>query len=132
MTAEIIVMNKNAIALAADSAVTFQVPSEEGLKQKIYNTTNKLFTLSKYHPVGIMIFGNSEILNVPWEVVIKTFRQQLGMKVHKTVEEYAIDFISYVGKFFTDRDQENHFFQDLVSFFHGLILQNINEEVKNI
>ena len=51
LTAEIIIMNKTAVALAADSAVTIGV---EG--KKTYNTVNKLFTLSKYHPVGIMIY----------------------------------------------------------------------------
>ena len=51
MTAEIAIMNKTAIALAADSAVTI------GRGKKIFNTVNKLFTLSKYHPVAIMIYG---------------------------------------------------------------------------
>jgi hypothetical protein len=48
MTAEIAIMNKTAVALAADSAVTI----EQDKGQKIFNTVNKLFTLSKYHPVG--------------------------------------------------------------------------------
>jgi hypothetical protein len=47
MTAEIAVLNRNAVAMAADSAVTLQLP--EG--NKIY-LTNKLFALSKYEPVG--------------------------------------------------------------------------------
>jgi hypothetical protein len=44
VTAEIAILNKLGVALAADSAVT--VETEGG--QKIYNTVNKLFTLSKY------------------------------------------------------------------------------------
>jgi hypothetical protein len=42
MTAEVAVMNKMAVALAADSAVT--VSHSGGFK--IYNTVNKLFMLS--------------------------------------------------------------------------------------
>jgi hypothetical protein len=53
MTAEIAIVNKNAVALAADSAVTLRDPSTS----KIYNTANKLFMLSKFEPVGIMIYG---------------------------------------------------------------------------
>ena len=39
MTAEIAIMNKMAVALAADSAVTISQEEE----QKTYNTVNKLF-----------------------------------------------------------------------------------------
>jgi hypothetical protein len=74
MTAEIAIMNKTAVALAADSAVTFS--GDEGYK--IFNTVNKLFALSKYHPVGIMVFGNAEFMGVPWETVIKIYRAKLG------------------------------------------------------
>ena len=56
MTAEIVIMNKLRVALAADSAVTVQTQTG----QKIYNTVNKLFTLSKYEPVGIMVFGSAD------------------------------------------------------------------------
>lgn len=48
MTAEIAVLNKLGVALAADSIVTITSPRGE----KTYNTSNKLFTLSKRHPVG--------------------------------------------------------------------------------
>ena len=51
MTAEIAIMNKHAIALASDSAVTMSQEAGE----KIKTSANKLFALSKYHPVGIMI-----------------------------------------------------------------------------
>lgn len=75
MTAEIAIMNKWAVALAADSAVTIQTSENV----KIYNT-NKLFMLSKYHPVGIMVYGNAELLGVPWEGIIKGYRKELGEK----------------------------------------------------
>ena len=58
MTAEVAVMNKQAIALAADSAVTF--PQEMG--RKIFPSASKIFTLSKYEPVGVMIYGNASLM----------------------------------------------------------------------
>jgi hypothetical protein len=67
MTTEIAIMNKSAIALAADSAVTFSKPDGQ---PKIYNTVNKLFALSKYQPVGIMVFDSAELIGLPWEPII--------------------------------------------------------------
>ena len=40
MTAEVVVLNREAVAIAADSAVTLRHPDP-----KIYNTANKLFQL---------------------------------------------------------------------------------------
>lgn len=67
MTAEVVVANSSAAALAADSAVTIG-------NRKIYNSALKVFALSKTEPVGIMIFGNAGLLGVPWEPIIKTYR----------------------------------------------------------
>ena len=58
MTAEVAIMNKTAVAMAADSAVT--IPTGKG--QKIYNTAHKLFKLSRCQPVGIMIYGTAEFM----------------------------------------------------------------------
>ena len=33
---------------------------------KVY-PANKLFALSKYHPVGVMVYNNAELMDVPWE-----------------------------------------------------------------
>jgi hypothetical protein len=90
MTAEIGVLNKTGVALAADSAVTI------GNGRKIYNTANKLFSLSKYHPVGVMIYGNANFMGAPLETIIKVYRQRLGEKYFNKIEEYANDFIEFL------------------------------------
>jgi hypothetical protein len=74
MTAEVAVMNKSAIALAADSKVTISGVGSS----KTYDTVSKVFTLSKVHPVGIMIFGNAEFMSYPWETIIKVYRKLKG------------------------------------------------------
>ena len=91
MTAEIAILNKSSVALAADSAVTIS----QGGKQKTYDV-NKLFTLSKLHPVGIMIYGNATVMRVPWEILIKEFRIHLGEKSCDRIEGYAESFIEFV------------------------------------
>lgn len=93
MTAEIVVMNREAVALAADSAVTSQV----GVTPKISSSANKLFALSTHHPVGIMVYGNAFFMGVPWETIVKVYRStSLPSSGFDTLEEYANDFISFL------------------------------------
>lgn len=127
MTAEIAVMNKSAIALAADSAATVQM--QRG--HKIY-TTNKLFTLSKYHPVGIMIYGQAELLGVPWETVVKTYREQLTTKRFGSLREYSDDFINYIenDKILFSEAIQKDFFRKSLRGYYTLINKEIDEEIK--
>lgn len=90
MTAEVAIANASAIALAADSAVTIG-------DQKIYNSALKLFSLSKIAPVGVMVYGNADLMDVPWETLIKTYRKWLAGKTYETLKEYALDFVSYLN-----------------------------------
>jgi len=98
-------MNRNAVALAADSAVTLQFP--EG--PKIYDT-NKLFTLSKFRPVGVMIYGSADFMGIPWETIIKGYRKQLGDRGFAKVQDYAKDFLAFIERhqsFFPDDRQRS-------------------------
>ena len=92
MTAEIAILNKNAVALAADSAVTLRNPDN----QKVYNTANKLFMLSKYHPVGIMVYGSADLIGIPWETVIKMFRSELNTTNFDRLVQFAEHFIRFL------------------------------------
>lgn len=92
MTAEIAVMNKSAVALAADSAVT--VTSGNG--SKIYNGAEKLFALSKQHPVGIMVYGSGTLCGVPWELIIKEYRKSLNGDSFDTLAMYAENFWQFI------------------------------------
>jgi len=91
MTAEVIILNSNGIALAADSAVTIG-------GQKIYNSAIKLFSLSKTEPVGVMVYGNAGLMDVPWETLIKIYRAQLETDRCLTLEEYGDGFLQYLQK----------------------------------
>jgi hypothetical protein len=51
VTAELVVMNKGAVALAADSAATTLM----GSTVKTSTSADKIFALSVKHPVAIMI-----------------------------------------------------------------------------
>ncbi|HKP52965.1 MAG TPA: hypothetical protein VJ183_09965 [Chloroflexia bacterium] len=92
MTSVVAILNNQAVALAADSAVTTSGP----YSQKIYNTVNKLFTLSKYQPVGIMVYSSAEVLTIPIETVIKSYRQQRKDAFCLSLQDYADDFLTFL------------------------------------
>lgn len=97
MTAEICVMNRLAAVLAADSATTVTSWTDSGRETRYFKGANKIFQLSDYEPVGVMIFASADLMSVPWEVIIKTFREQLGTKKYNHVSEYADDFFSFIS-----------------------------------
>jgi len=88
MTAIVAIMNKHAVAVAADSAVTF------GNTHKVVNTGNKIFTLSKYEPVAIMTYNNASFMGIPWDIIIKSYRAKLKEEKLGTIEAYKNDFIN--------------------------------------
>jgi len=106
MTAVIGILNKQGVALAADSAVTVM----GGNQKKIYNTANKIFTLSKFHPVSIMIYSSSSFMQTPWEIIIKLYRKKLSDNKFDTVSEYKDDFIHFLkeNNYFTTEEGQLH------------------------
>lgn len=130
MTAEIAVMNKQGIALAADSAVTINTGSA-AQGSKIYVSANKIFALSKYRPVAIMIYDSAEIMGLPWEIVIKSYREQLADREFAHIDGYVQDFAEFVGKnhrFFPGELQD----QKAEGFARGAyqtILEEVHSEV---
>ncbi|MFV8751256.1 hypothetical protein ACNOYE_11995 [Nannocystaceae bacterium ST9] len=93
MTAEVCVLNRAGVALAADSAVTISGP--HGFK--IYNSGEKLFLLSEQDPVAVMINGNGNYVGVPWELVIKVFRAERRQRHLPTIEDYATEFLKFLA-----------------------------------
>lgn len=125
-------MNKNAIALAADSAVTV------GQHLAIHNSANKLFALSKVAPVGAIIYSNAEVMGIPVEILIKQYKRDLGQKTFNSLEEYVKDFISYMlrnKRLFHFAENEaryiNNVYTDLLNGLNGdyrrLLSRKINE-----
>jgi hypothetical protein len=119
MTSEIAVMNRGAVALAADSAVSVSA----GRRNKVFNSANKLFMLSDTHPVGIMIYANGSLMGVPWEVLVKTFRQELGAKEFDRLSDYGDAFISYLERqtaLFTPELEKDYFLKLVAGEFDDL------------
>ena len=126
MTAEVAIINSNAVAIAADSAVTI------GRGKKIYNSAIKVFALSKIAPVGIMVYGNASLLGVPWETIIKIYRSELKYVTYQTLEDYArsfLDFLKHQNRFFPPELQSSWIEANIQGYFE-LIRETLFEKVQ--
>jgi hypothetical protein len=94
MTAEIAILNKTAVALAADSAVTISAGSKE---EKIFDSADKLFELSDQNPIGIMIYNGMSFMEAPLPSLIREFRTTCA-GVDK-IEEAATKFLTFLDRF---------------------------------
>jgi len=123
MTAVVGILNKQAVALAADSAVT--IGGTNG--RKIFNKANKVFTLSKQHPVGIMIYNSASFMATPWETIIKVYRKQLGERSFPTLKEYEADFIEFLRSknFYTTHEMQIAYLE----IFAGDVINSVITEV---
>lgn len=93
MTAEIAIINRSSITLAADSAMTLSVRG----KRKIYTSTDKIFELSEKDPIGLMIYNNLEFMGAPLDVLIKQFRSS-GRCCHvKSMGDSSYAFFEYLS-----------------------------------
>ena len=132
MTAEVAVMNKSAIALAADSAITIRNTIDPSKPPKIYNQAIKLFRLSIYQPIGLMIYGNAEVHGYPWELIIKLYRSQLKETEFDFIDGYADSFIKFISAFdFSGFDFQKYPETEMLNFY-SFILNNINQKVEEL
>jgi hypothetical protein len=132
MTAEIAILNKEAIALAADSAVT----AGRGEGMKIFTTANKIFMLCPDRPVGVMVFNNAQFVGVPWETVICEIGKAIPGHGFKTLDEYARLFLGYFEKesYLFPREEQRRYFTEYVyyccSMTRDVIVARVDEELK--
>jgi hypothetical protein len=91
MSAEIAILNKSAVALAADSAVTI---SSGGGSAKVFDSEDKLFELTLDDPIGVMIHNGLTFMDAPLPVLVKRHRSACAR--FKTVAEAADGFLHHL------------------------------------
>ncbi len=105
LTAEVAIINRHGVALAADSAVTI------GGGVKVFNSANKLFLLGEDESIGLMVYGNAQLMGVGWEAIVKMYREQLGDSP-ATLADCADDFLEYLRvlglSLFSEDQQARH------------------------
>lgn len=127
MTAEIAILNKSAVALAADSAVTIQSGSRE---EKTYDTADKLFELCRHNAIGIMVYNGLSFAEAPLQSLIKRFRAE-NWRFEK-VEQAAFEFLSYLNLFGVASSQrvKDDAVKQLVIPVIDRIINRFNEEMQ--
>ncbi len=129
MTSEVVLMNRQAVAMAADSAVT--ISGQNYLKT--YQSVDKLFPLVKDQPIGVMIYNNAELMSTPWETVISLYREQAGRRVLESVEAHASDFISFLSnnpELFPEDHQDTEFFKHVAVVF-SIIAEDFDFQLRH-
>ncbi len=132
MTTEIAIMNKSAVVLAADSAVTITTQTPQGNNYKILNSANKLFALSKYAPVGLMIYGNASLLGIPWETIIKMYRESLADKQFPSLTNYCDDLFKFLDKFNVPNTVQQKYVLSGAAGLYNITKKNLEKWVKEI
>lgn len=128
MTSEVVLMNRSAVAMAADSAVTISGPNY----LKTYQSVDKLFPLVTGQPIGVMIYNNAELMSTPWETVISLYRQQAGGRSLDTLDAYARDFIGFLSnnpELFPQDHQDTEFFKHIAVVF-SIIAEDFDFQVR--
>ncbi|MEO1136136.1 MAG: hypothetical protein AAFW68_05930 [Pseudomonadota bacterium] len=128
MTSEVVLMNRQAVAMAADSAVT--ISGDRYLKT--YNSADKLFPLVDGQPVAVMIYNNAEIMSTPWETVISLYREQARGRPLDTVAAYAEDFMEFLSgnpDLFPAEHQDTEFFK-VVAVVYTVLAEEFDYQVQ--
>ncbi|MBO7758205.1 hypothetical protein [Burkholderia pseudomallei] len=123
MTCEVAVLNRLAVALAADSAVTFTSVAGGTQQYSFATGANKIFQLAKSAPVGVMLYNAADLQDVPWELVIKSFRSEVG-NPRDALSDYATSLADYIRghtALFPPAHREKHFRQLAAGAFFRLL-----------
>ena len=125
MTSEVLIMTPSAVAMAADSVVTIN-------GNKTYEGVNKLFMLSKNPPMGIMIYNNVNFIAIPFETLIKDFREQImDDETVNTVDDFRNKFKEYLE----NEPKKNNFpmlsLQDKIKIFTDHMVNEVSNLDEN-
>lgn len=127
MTTVVGILNKEGVAIAADSAVTRKNRGTE----KYTKNGNKMIRLCESVPISVMLTGNTDFLGNPWEVIVRRYRSERGKIKHSTVKDAADDFFEFLSacKCFWDKEKENmHVKRACDSFFNLIMTDYISLE----
>jgi hypothetical protein len=88
---------------------------------KIFSSADKIFSVSKYEPIGTMVYGSAAFMQVPWETIIKVYREQLADQSFARVDGYVQDFMQFLARsdnlLFDDTQKHDFAFRQAASFF---------------
>ena len=124
VTAEVAILNRSAVVLAADSAVT--IDHSQYTTGKVYDTADKIFQLCEAQPIALMIYNNVEFFGIPIEILAKEFRR------HCKSMNISFDTVRDCSEYFLDYLLNNHKPSNSdLKYFHEIFLHTIFDPIKN-
>jgi hypothetical protein len=108
MSAEIILLNKLGVAIAADSAITV------GNRAAIFNTAQKIFPFGDKIPLAFLYYSTTEFMGIPIDVIFHRYMESVRTRKLQlnTIREYLHDFVQFIeknGDYFTFQEFENRY-----------------------
>ncbi|MFP4003982.1 MAG: hypothetical protein ACLFV8_09420, partial [Alphaproteobacteria bacterium] len=92
MTAEILVMNRSAVALAAQGGLS----AGYGPDPAVTRDSAKIFPLFEGMPVALMIYGRADLLGHPWQSLITHYLENSDPPDAKTIGDWAAHFFAFL------------------------------------
>lgn len=84
-----------------------------------------------------MVYGNASFLRVPWETIIKLFREQLGNTIFDQLSDYNDEFINFLennefDELMTVKEEENYNLtiieESIINIYHN-IMKDLKEYI---
>jgi hypothetical protein len=125
VTAEILVMNRSAVALAAQGGLSVGYGPEPAVTRE----SAKIFPLFDDKPVALMIYGRADLLGQPWQSLITHYLETAKPPEAKTVGDWASHFFAFLDDnvwMFSEQDQRNHL-EGLLAAIFGRIIDEAAE-----
>lgn len=123
-------MNRYAVALAADSAVTTTYWQGGKRQTRYFKGANKIFSASNRYPVGLMIYDAAGLQGVPWEIIVKAYRSQRGDTPQNDLKDYAKDLFKFIAsnkELFPREHQDKHLISSIVEAMSRLTFAVANK-----
>lgn len=93
MTSEVLMLNRDAVVVAADSAVT----TGRAPHPRYSKAANKIFDVCRHGNVALTIYGSADIDRVPWELAAKLFRStEAHNPQHARLLDYETALLGYL------------------------------------
>lgn len=120
MTSEVLIMNRQSVALAADSAVTTRSSSS----QLVTMEAEKLFQIGE--TIALMVYNRGDLVGRSWGQIAEAFVAREGLKDYPTVgaaAEAFLDFVTHNPDLFPASEVEMEF-QSMCAYMFHIILEH--------
>ncbi|MDD4070321.1 MAG: hypothetical protein PHF05_07705 [Candidatus Izemoplasmatales bacterium] len=126
MSVGVCIINKNGIALAADSAGTLKG------NRMFYNSLNKLYSLSSIRQIGALTYGDSTLCGVSINQILKEFKLHIdsldNFERFENIVDLFKEFIKKKSQYYKFGLNENQFIPSMIKS----LVDEWGNKIKNV